>query len=249
VTLIAPQGQVTPAGVLPRLKQFSVVGIFDSGHFEYDSALALINIDDATALFRQEHYSGVRLKIVDMHQAPQVAEKLSRVLTSDVLIRDWTRQNRNWFAAVQTEKRMMFIILTLIIAVAAFNLVSTLVMTVTDKQADIAILRTLGASPRSIQWIFTIQGALIGLLGCALGVASGVLVALNIDVIVPAIESLLGTQFLPRDIYFISALPSDLRSEDVLTIGSLSVVLSLLATLYPSWRAARVQPAQALRYE
>lgn len=249
VTLVAPQGQVTPAGVMPRLKQFTVVGVFESGHFEYDSALALVHIDDAARLFRQEHYTGVRLKIADMQEAPQVAEKLSRVLTSDVLIRDWTRQNRNWFAAVQTEKRMMFIILTLIIAVAAFNLVSTLVMTVTDKQADIAILRTLGASPRSIQWIFTIQGALIGLLGCALGVGFGVLVALNIDVIVPAIEQLTGTQFLPRDIYFISALPSDLRSEDVLIIGSLSVVLSLLATLYPSWRAARVQPAQALRYE
>ena len=249
LTVIAPEGQVTPAGLLPRLRQFNVVGIFESGHFEYDSTLVLLDIDDAARLFRQSEYSGVRLKIDDMQDAPRVAEKLSRVLTSDVLIRDWTRQNRNWFAAVQTEKRMMFIILTLIIAVAAFNLVSTLVMTVTDKQADIAILRTLGAGPRSIQWIFVIQGALIGLLGCALGVGGGVLIALNIDVIVPVIERALGVQFLPKDIYFISALPSDMRASDVLTIGLLSVVLSLLATLYPSWRAARVQPAEALRYE
>jgi len=249
VTLVVPQGQVTPAGVLPRLKQFTVVGVFDSGHFEYDSALALLHIDDAARLFRLPGYTGVRLKIEDMHQAPQVSQKLSQVLTSDLLIRDWTRQNRNWFAAVQTEKRMMFIILTLIIAVAAFNLVSTLMMTVTDKQADIAILRTLGASPRSVQWIFTIQGALIGLLGCFVGVTLGTLVAGNIDVIVPAAERLFGVQFLPKDIYFISALPSDLRLVDVVLIGSLSVVLSLLATLYPSWRAARVQPAQALRYE
>ncbi len=249
VTMIAPQGQVTPAGVIPRLKQFTVVGIFDSGHFEYDSTLAFIHIDDAMKMFKLNAPSGLRLKIEDMQRAPQVALDLSRTLSGDVLIRDWSRQNRNWFAAVQTEKRMMFIILTLIIAVAAFNLVSTLVMTVTDKQADIAILRTLGASPGSIMKIFMIQGALVGLIGTAIGVGGGVLIASNIDVIVPFIERLFHVQFLPKDIYLISSLPSDLRWPDVWTIGGVAVVLAFLATLYPSWWAARVKPAEALRYE
>jgi lipoprotein-releasing system permease protein len=249
ITLIAPQGQVTPAGVIPRLKQFTVVGIFEAGHFEFDSSLAFMHLEDAEKMFRLPAPSGLRLRIADMQRAPQVAQDLSHILTGDVLIRDWSKQNRNWFAAVQTEKRMMFIILTLIIAVAAFNLVSTLVMTVTDKQADIAILRTLGSSPGSIMKIFMIQGALVGLIGTAIGVAGGVLIALNVDVIVPAIEHLLGVQFLPRDIYLISALPSDLRWPDVWTIGSVAVVLAFVATLYPSWRAARVRPADALRYE
>jgi lipoprotein-releasing system permease protein len=249
VTLIAPQGQVTPAGVIPRLKQFTVVGIFEAGHFEFDSSLAFMHMDDAEKMFRLSAPSGLRLRIANMQEAPQVAQDLSRILTGDVYISDWSRQNRNWFAAVQTEKRMMFIILTLIIAVAAFNLVSTLVMTVTDKQADIAILRTLGSSPGSIMKIFMIQGALVGLIGTAIGVGGGVLIALNVDVIVPFIERLLGVQFLPRDIYLISALPSDLRWPDVGTIGMVAVVLAFLATLYPSWRAARVRPAEALRYE
>ena len=249
VTMIAPQGQVTPAGVIPRLKQFNVVGIFEAGHFEYDSTLAFIHIEDAMKMFKLGAPSGLRLKIADMQRAPQVATELARMISGDVLIRDWSKQNRNWFAAVQTEKRMMFIILTLIIAVAAFNLVSTLVMTVTDKQADIAILRTLGASPRSIMKIFMIQGALVGLFGTALGVTLGVTVASNVDVIVPAIEHLLGVQFLPRDIYLISVLPSDLRWPDVYSIGGVAVVLAFLATLYPSWWAARVKPAEALRYE
>ncbi len=249
ITLIAPQGQVTPAGVIPRLKQFNVVGIFEAGHFEFDSSLAFIHLDDAMKMFKQNAPSGLRLKIADMQMAPQVAMELSTILTGNVLIRDWSKQNRNWFAAVQTEKRMMFIILTLIIAVAAFNLVSTLVMTVTDKQADIAILRTIGASPRSIMKIFMIQGALVGLIGTAIGVGLGVLVALNVDVIVPFIESLLGVQFLPKDIYLISALPSDLRWPDVWTIGGVAVLLAFVATLYPSWWAARVKPAEALRYE
>ncbi|HVK93870.1 MAG TPA: lipoprotein-releasing ABC transporter permease subunit [Noviherbaspirillum sp.] len=249
VTMIAPQGQVTPAGVLPRLKQFTVAGIFESGHNEYDSSLAFIHIDDAMRMFRLTAPSGLRLRVEDMQRAPEVALNLSRILTGNLLILDWSKQNRTWFAAVQTEKRMMFIILTLIIAVAAFNLVSTLVMTVTDKQADIAILRTLGASPASIMKIFMIQGALVGLLGTALGVGGGVLVALNIDVIVPFIERLLGVQFLAKDIYLITSLPSDLRWPDVWTIGGVAVVLAFLATLYPSWRAAGVRPAEALRYE
>jgi len=249
ITLIAPQGQVTPAGVIPRLKQFTVAGIFEAGHFEFDSSLAFMHLEDAEKMFRLSAPSGLRLRIADMQQAPQVAQDLSRILTGDVLIRDWSQQNRNWFAAVQTEKRMMFIILTLIIAVAAFNLVSTLVMTVTDKQADIAILRTLGASPKSIMKIFMIQGAMVGLLGTAIGVGLGVLVALNIDVIVPFIERMLGVQFLSKDIYLISSLPSDLRWPDVWTIGGVAVILAFLATLYPSWRAAGVRPAEALRYE
>lgn len=249
ITLVAPEGQVTPAGVIPRLKQFTVVGIFEAGHYEFDSTLAFIHIEDAQKMFRLQAPSGLRLRIQDMQKAPDVALELSRQLSGDLFIRDWSRQNRNWFAAVQTEKRMMFIILTLIIAVAAFNLVSTLVMTVTDKQADIAILRTLGATPRSIMKIFMIQGALVGLIGTAIGVGGGVLVALNVDVIVPFIERVLNMQFLPRDIYLISALPSDLRWPDVYTIGLVAVVLAFVATIYPSWWAARVKPAEALRYE
>jgi lipoprotein-releasing system permease protein len=249
VTLIAPQGQVTPAGVLPRLKQFNVVGIFEAGHNEYDSSLAFIHIDDAMKLFRMNAPSGLRLRIAEMDRAPQVAFELSKVLSGDMYILDWSKQNRTWFAAVQTEKKMMFLILTLIVAVAAFNLVSTLVMTVTDKQADIAILRTLGASPRSIMKIFVIQGALVGLLGTAIGVGLGVVVAFNIHIIVPFIEHLFGVQFLSKDIYLITELPSDLHWEDVWTIGGVAVVLSFLATLYPSWRASGVKPAEALRYE
>jgi len=249
VTLVAPQGTITPAGVLPRLKQFTVVGVFSSGHFEFDSALALVNMHDAETLFRLSGPTGVRLKLQDMQRAPQVANELAGTMSGELYLRDWSKQNRNWFAAVQTEKRMMFIILTLIIAVAAFNLVSTLVMTVTDKQADIAILRTMGAQPGSIMKIFIVQGVAIGFIGTVLGVAGGTLIATNIDVIVPFIERLLHVQFLPRDIYFISELPSDPRVNDIATIGIISFVLATLATLYPSWRAARVNPAEALRYE
>ena len=249
VTLVAPQGNVTPAGIIPRLRQFHVVATFESGHFEFDSALAMIHIADAQRLFHVEGVTGVRLKLRDMQRAPQVALELAGTLGPDLVVRDWTRQNRTWWAAVETEKRMMFIILTLIVAVAAFNLVSTLVMTVTEKQSDIAILRTLGASPRSVLLIFIVQGALIGVIGTVLGVASGLLIACNLDVIVPAIEQLFHVQFLPKDVYLINVLPSDPRSSDVVPITLISLVLSLVATLYPSWRAARVRPAEALRYE
>ena len=250
LTVIIPQGQVTPAGVLPRLKQFTVGGIFEAGHFEFDSTFAFINMNDAMRLFRTDAPSGLRVQIKDMQEAPQVAQELSMMLQNDdVIVRDWSKQNRNWFAAVKTEKKMMFLILMLIIAVAAFNLVSTLVMTVTEKQADIAILRTLGASPRSIMKIFMIQGAVAGIVGTLAGVGAGVLVSVNIDVIVPFIERLFGIQFLPKSIYLISSLPSDLHWADVLVIGGASIVLSFLATLYPSWSAARVNPAEALRYE
>ncbi|MDO8277349.1 MAG: lipoprotein-releasing ABC transporter permease subunit [Burkholderiaceae bacterium] len=249
VTLMAPSGQVTPAGVVPRLKQMTVVGLFDSGHFEYDSTLALVHLDDAARIFRLEGATGIRLKLRDLNQAREVAAQLSSSMTGPLLIRDWTRQNRTWFAAVQLEKRMMFIILTLIVAVAAFNLVSTLVMTVTDKRADIAILRTLGASPRSIMGVFMVQGAMVGVIGTLAGLALGLGVALNIDVLVPALERALGATFLPKDIYLISSMPSDPQRADILPIAIISLVLSFLATIYPSWRASRVNPAQALRYE
>jgi lipoprotein-releasing system permease protein len=249
LTMIAPGGQVTPAGVVPRLKQMTVVGTFDSGHFEYDSGLALLHEDDAARIFRLEAPTGIRLKLRDLHRAPEVAAELRDALGNDYVVRDWTQQNRTWFAAVQVEKRMMFIILTLIVAVAAFNLVSTLVMTVTDKRADIAILRTLGASPGSIMGIFVVQGAAVGVIGTLAGLLLGLVVAFNIDIIVPALEHLFHASFLPRDIYLISRMPSDPQRSDIMPIAIISLVLAFVATLYPSWRASRVNPAEALRYE
>jgi lipoprotein-releasing system permease protein len=250
VVLIAPQGQVTPAGILPRIKQFTVVGVFEVGMYEYDAGLALIHLEDAQKLYRmQDQVSGVRLKLKDLFDAPRVARELTRSLRADVIVLDWTRSHANFFRAVQIEKRVMFIILTLIVAVAAFNIVSTLVMAVTDKQPDIAILRTLGATPGSIMKIFIVQGALIGVIGMLLGVIVGVALALNIDVVVPFIERTFHVQFLAKDVYYISDLPSDLHWSDVITIGAVSLGLSLLATLYPSYRASRVNPAEALRYE
>ncbi len=249
VTLIAPNGQVTPAGVLPRLKQMQVVGLFNSGHYEYDSALVMIHVEDAGKIFRLEGPTGVRLKIKDLHEARSVAQQLAPTLNAGMGIRDWTQQNRTWFAAVQVEKRMMFIILTLIVAVAAFNLVSTLVMSVTDKRADIAILRTLGASPKSIMGIFMVQGALVGVIGTLGGLLLGLLVAFNIDVIVPALETLFRASFLPKDIYLISRMPSDPQMTDILPVAIISLLLAFVATLYPSWRASQVNPAEALRYE
>ena len=249
VTLIAPSGQVTPAGIVPRLKQMTVVGTFDSGHFEYDNGLVLLHMDDAQRIFRLEGPTGIRLKLKDLHQAREVANELGKTLTGSFLIKDWTRQNRTWFAAVQLEKRMMFIILTLIVAVAAFNLVSTLVMTVTDKRADIAILRTLGASPGSIMGIFVVQGAMVGVIGTLAGLLLGLGIAFNIDVIVPALERLLNASFLPKDIYLISRMPSEPQQSDILPIALISLALAFVATIYPSWRASRVNPAEALRYE
>jgi lipoprotein-releasing system permease protein len=249
VTLVSPSGQITPAGVVPRMKQMGVVGTFSSGHYEYDSALALMHVDDAARMFRLEGPSGVRLKLRDLHLAREVARDLQLVLGPQFFVRDWTQQNKTWFAAVQVEKRMMFIILTLIVAVAAFNLVSTLVMTVTDKRADIAILRTLGASPRSIMGIFVVQGATVGVIGTMSGLLLGLLVAFNIDVIVPALETLFNASFLPRDIYLISRMPSEPLASDIFPVAIISLVLAFVATLYPSWRASQVNPAEALRYE
>ena len=249
ISLAVAGGMVTPAGVVPRIKQLTLVGTFNAGHYEYDSGLALIHVEDAAKLFRVEGPTGVQLRLKDLQDARQVAFELAGELGTGVQVRDWTRTNRTWFAAVQVEKRLMFIILTLIVAVAAFNLVSTLVMTVTDKQADIAILRTLGASPRSIMGVFMVQGAASGIMGTLGGVALGLLVAFNIDVIVPAIEQAFGMSFLPGSIYLITQMPSDPQSGDIVPIAVISLVLAFVATLYPSWRASRVQPAEALRYE
>ena len=250
VTLISPQGQVTPAGLMPRLKQFRVVGIFSMDHNEYDSALALVHMRDAQVLYRMDdQVSGLRLKVRDLDRAPRVARELAPLVPSDLALYDWTQQNANYFRAVQIEKRMIFIILTLIIAVAAFNLVSTLVMVVTEKHPDIAILRTLGASPASVMKIFVVQGVVIGFVGTLVGVATGVVTALNVDVVVPAIEHLFHFQILSREVYYISELPSDLHWAEVAWVAAMSLALSLVATLYPSWRAARVNPAEALRYE
>ncbi len=247
--MMAPQGSISPAGFTPRMRQFTVVGVFSSGHYEYDSSLAFVDDEDAARVFRESGTAGVRLRVADMQRAPEVAAELQKVLPPYVMASDWSRNNRTWFAAVKTEKRMMFLILALIVAVAAFNLLSSLVMAVKDKQSDIAILRTLGAGPREIARIFLVQGALIGVIGTLLGVAGGIVIAYNVDVIVPFIERLLGVHFLPREIYFISALPSDPQVGDIVTIGVTSLVLSLLATLYPSWRASRLQPAQVLRHD
>jgi lipoprotein-releasing system permease protein len=250
VTVIAPEGVVTPAGVIPRIKSFEVGGVFDFGMFEYDSGLALIDLKDAQVLFRLgQSVTGVRLKVDDPFKAPQIARSIAPELDEPAYLIDWSRKHANFFRAVQIEKRMMFLILFLIVAVAAFNIVSTLVMAVTDKRGDIAILRTLGASRGSIAMIFIVQGALIGLIGLGLGVGGGVALALNIDTVVPAIERLFGIHFLSREVYFISDLPSDLQWDDVITISITAFVLTLLATLYPSLRAARVQPAEALRHE
>jgi lipoprotein-releasing system permease protein len=250
VTLIAPQGMVTPAGLMPRLKQFTVVGIFSLDHNEFDSALSLVRMEDAQVLYRLDsNVTGVRLKVRNLDEAPRIARELMRIIRTDASLTDWSQQNVNYFRAIQIEKRMMFIILTLIIAVAAFNLVSTLVMAVTDKHPDIAILRTLGASPASIMKIFIVQGVVIGVIGTVMGVVTGILLALNIDVVVPAVERAFNFQILSREVYYISELPSDLHWRDVWSVALVSLGLAFVATIYPSWRASRVNPAEALRYE
>lgn len=250
IVLLTPQGNITPAGVMPRVKQFTVTGIFEAGMFEYDSGLALIDLRDAQKLLRLgDDVSGVRLKLDDMLRAPFVTRDLARSLVGDFYLTDWTQSHANFFRAVAIEKRMMFLILLLIVAVAAFNIVSTLVMAVTDKQADIAILRTLGARPGSIMKIFVVQGAFIGVFGTLLGLASGVALALNLEAVVPVIERIAGIDLFPADVYYISKLPSKLVWSDVGVITGMSLLISFVATLYPSWRASRIQPAEALRYE
>jgi lipoprotein-releasing system permease protein len=251
VTVITPQASVTPAGILPRLKRFDVVGIFEAGMYEYDRGLALAHVADVGKLFQlpEGAVNGVRLKLRDLFQAPRLARDLANQLPDGYATRDWTQEHASFFRAVQIEKTAMFVILTLIVAVAAFNIVSTLVMVVTDKQADIAILRTLGATPLSIMGIFIVQGVTIGLVGTLLGLIGGVSLATHVDVVVPFIERVFGIKFLAPDVYLISDLPSQVQWGDVSTIGLMAFGLAALATLYPAWRAARTQPAEALRYE
>ncbi len=249
VTVMPPTGTATPAGLFVGAKAFTLVGVFDSGSYEYDSGMVLMHVDDAALLYRSGGVTGLRVKTNDMHKAPELAQDITKVLPSTVSVRDWSRENAVWFGAVQVERRMMFLILTLIVAVASFNLVSMLVMTVTDKRADIAILRTLGAQPGSIQKIFVVQGALIGWLGTLLGLVVGLLIAFNVGSIVTGLENFFGFKALPESLYLISRMPSQVRFYDVATIAVLSLVFSFLATLYPSYTAAKIAPAQALRYE
>ncbi len=250
VTLVTPQVSVTAVGIIPRLKRFTVTGIFEAGMHEYDSALALIHLRDAAKVFRiQGEATGIRLKLDDMFKAPQLTRELAQTLPPGYLISDWTREHVNFFRAIKTEKTVMFVILTLIVAVAAFNIVSTLIMVVTDKKADIAILRTLGISPRSIMVIFLVQGTIIGVFGTLLGLIGGIALSVNVEHIVPALENLIGRQLLPADVYYISDLPSKLLWSDVFKISTVAFLLSMVATLYPAWRASRTQPAEALRYE
>lgn len=250
VVLITPRGQVTPAGVMPRLRQFRVSGIFEVNNYEYDAALAIIHMTDAQKLLRfGDSVSGVRLKLTDLFDAPQVAKNLAPVLPINTFVSDWTQSHATFFRAIQIEKRVMSIILLLIVAVAAFNIVSTLVMVVTDKRTDIAVLRTLGALPSQVMKIFFIQGSLIGFIGTALGLVFGLIIAANIAVIIPAIESMFGVQFLAKDVYYISEIPSEIQVGDVLWIGFMSICLTMVATIYPSMRASKINPSEALRYE
>lgn len=249
VTLVAPSGQITPTGVAPRFKRVRVVGVFHSGHFEYDSALAMMHVQDAAKIYRTQGPIGIRLKLHDLHQAQVVAAELANTMPGAYYFVDWAQQNRTWFAAVQVEKRMMAIILTLIIVVAVFNLLVTLVMSVQDKHADIAILRTLGATPKSIMSIFVMQGTLVGVVGTLLGLLAGLLTAYNIDPIVGFIEGIFNARLLPPDIYLISRMPSDPQLGNIIVIVAISLLLAFLSTLYPSWRASRINPAEALRYE
>jgi len=250
ITMVTPSLNVTPAGMAPRMKRFEVVGLFHIGMYEYDSALAVIHLDDAQRLFRLgSRVTGVRARLDDLFAAPEIRYQLQDGVLHDFHVRDWSSYHANWFRAVKIEKRMIFLLLLLIIAVAAFNIVSTLVMVVTDKESDIAILRTLGASPGRIMRIFMVQGTVIGVVGTLLGTILGVSLALNLDIVVPWLESLFGIRFLDPGVYYISELPSDLHWDDVWMITSVSFLLGIVATVYPAWRASRTQPAEALRYE
>lgn len=250
VTMVTPSANVTPAGVAPRLKRFTVVGIFYLGMYEYDSTMAIIHMKDAQRLFRMKgKVTGIRAKLNDLFAAPLTRDELQDGSLSEYWVRDWSSYHANWFRAVKIEKRMIFLLLLLIVAVAAFNIVSTLVMVVTDKQSDIAILRTLGASPRSIMGIFMVQGAVIGLIGTFVGTIGGISLALNLDTVVPFVEGIFGIRILDPAVYYISVLPSDLHWDDVWMICSISLILGLVATIYPAWRASKTQPAEALRYE
>ena len=248
--MVIPSGHSTPAGLVPRVRRFTVSGIFHLGMYEYDSTLVFIHMADAARLFRTgDGVSGVRLRLADLDTAPRVRAALNDSLGRGFRVRDWTQEHRNFFRALQVERRVMFIILSLIVAVAAFNIVSTLVMVVTDKRADIAILKTLGMAPGGVMVVFIVQGVVIGVLGAVIGGVCGVLSALNVETVVPFLERLLATEFFPADVYVISEFPGELRWPDVRKVLGATLLLSFFATLYPAWRAARVQPAAALRYE
>ena len=250
IVLVAPQGQVTPAGVIPRLRQFTVVGVFNIGHYEIDSTLALVHIEDAQRVYRMgTDVTGVRVKLDDLFGAPRVARELLPLLPPNMTVLDWSRMNATYFRAVDLEKRMMSLLLFFIIAIAAFNLVSSLFMVVKEKNADIAILRTLGASPGGVLRVFMIQGVLIGFVGVLCGIIFGILGALNVDSIVSFVEQIFGFKFLPQEVYQITDLPSELHARDVIVTAITAFVLTALATVYPSWRASKVNPAEALRYE
>lgn len=248
--LAVNEGIVTPAGLMPRMRRFQVVGVFQAGMYEYDRGTAFVHMDDAARLFRLGgEVSGLRLRLDDMFQAPVVVRDVALAMGGEHYITDWTRQHRNFFRSIALSKRMLFTVLLLVIAVAAFNIVSTLVMVVKDKQADIAILRTFGTSPRSIMAVFTIQGSLIGALGILGGLALGVLIALNTETLVHWLEAVFHTRFMAPDVYFITDLPSELRAADILVVCGIAIVLCVISTIYPAWRGARTQPAEALRYE
>lgn len=250
VTVVAPAGTVTPAGLLPRMKRFTVSGVFKMGMYEYDSGLALIHMTDAAKLYKtQDKVTGIRLKLDDVYQATAINQQLRDQLGPEVYVTDWTREHANFFRALKIEKRVMFIILFLVVSVAAFNIVSTLIMLVTDKQADIAILRTIGMAPKGIMGIFIVQGMVIGVFGTIIGAITGVLTALNIKTIVPYLENLFGVKFFPADVYVISDFPAEMHWNDVTTVVIAAFIMTILATLYPAWRASRTQPAEALRYE
>jgi lipoprotein-releasing system permease protein len=250
ITMVTPSANITPAGIMPRLKRFTVVGLFEMGHNQYDSNMALIHIRDAQILFKMKgKVTGIRIKLDDLYRAPQISRQIEDKIDGYYRVIDWTQHHANLFRAINIEKTMMMIILSLIIAVAAFNIVSTLVIVVNDKRADIAILRTLGASPGMVMRVFISQGVVIGFVGTLLGVFAGILTAQNIETIVPALESLLGTRFLSPEVYLISDLPSEMKWKDVMITATISFSLTVLATIYPAWRASRIQPAEALRYE
>ena len=250
ITVITPQANATPVGVMPRLRRFTITGIFEAGMHQFDRSMALVHISDAQKLFSLgQQVNGLRLKFDDMFNARIITYELEQQLGDDYWVRDWTNMHSNLFKALKTEKVVMFIILMLIVAVAAFNIISTLVMTVTDKQSDIAILRTIGMTPGSLMVIFIIQGMIIGFIGTVLGVAFGIPVALNVNEIVTVVEQFFNTKFLPPDVYYITEIRADVHARDVIVYSLSAFLLSVAATIYPAWRAAKVQPADALRYE
>jgi lipoprotein-releasing system permease protein len=250
VTITLAQGIVTPAGVIPRTKRFTVSGLYRVGMYEFDRRLAFINLGDAQKLYRKRNaVSGVRLAVTEIYAAPEIVREVARAHGELLLVSDWTRVHVNFFRSIQITKSILFVILLMVVAVAAFNIVSTLVMVVKDKQADIAILRTVGAKPSSILRIFVTQGTIVGVAGTLAGVLLGVLAALNLESIVGFFESVCGIKFLAADVYFISDLPSELQSGDVIRIASIALALALVSTLYPAWVAARTAPAEALRYD